>query len=181
MNEYWSDFDDAKVVLFPESALTGILLSQDERSFLSSIGLPDSAAPFLSFECPVGQLVSVSDQWRQGNEFRKYKVIGANGSGDPIALDASCGNVVYLNHDDNFTKVFINTLPSKLAASLKAFGVVVADSLKENGEDAYLDNNIPIHVQERFKKEMKAIDFAALQPGSFWHEQVESMAGGPWS
>ncbi len=181
MNKYWSAFDDAKIVLFPDSALAGISLLQEEKDFLTTIGLPDSAAPFLSFECPKGQLVSVSDQWKQDKKLSQYKVIGSNGSGDPIALDAIRGDVVYINHDNNFARVFMNSSPSKLAASLKAFRQLIEDTITENGEEAFLDNNIPVQVQTRFRQEIESIDPAATRPESFWSEQIDQMAGGPWS
>ena len=58
-------------------------------------GLPESAAPYLDFggKHHAG-IPSAADLWKAGEAFRRYRIIGANGFGDPICLDVETGGAV---------------------------------------------------------------------------------------
>jgi len=104
--DLWRDDDDSLVLFFPE-LLTDIQISDNSKIFLTSAGLPESAAPFLDFAAPVdGTLKTASRLWRLSSKYDRYWVIGSNGSGDPICIDESeNGQIVYLNHDHDFRRV----------------------------------------------------------------------------
>jgi len=80
--------DDEPLVQFPKESVERLALSDADKEFLVEAGLPKAAAPFLSFDIPTsGELPTVAERWRQADEFRRYRSIGSDGSGNPIALD----------------------------------------------------------------------------------------------
>src|SRR5579864_411427 len=97
-------------VRFPKKTLENLRLAREDKEFLAQAGLPESAAPFLNFECPkAGNLPTVAEHCDQPEEFRRYRVIGFDGSGSPIAIDEErAGEVVCLDHDDQFARTFMN-------------------------------------------------------------------------
>ena len=54
--------------------------------------------------------------FRRPGRFARYRAIGSDGSGNPIAInEAACGEVVYLDHDNRFEHVFMNSSVGQLA------------------------------------------------------------------
>ncbi|HUG70793.1 MAG TPA: SUKH-4 family immunity protein [Pirellulaceae bacterium] len=109
-------------------------LADADKKFLVEAGLPESAAPFLGFTVPKsGELPTVADQWDQPDEFRRYRVIGSDGSGNPIAIDdEQSGEVVHLDHEGDFARTFMNKTIRQLAESLLAYRTIVGDSADES-------------------------------------------------
>lgn len=81
--------------------------------FLTTVGLPESASPWLSFDFDLDGRIAA---------FEKYPhmiPIGSNGSGDDVCLDSKDNYaVVYLNHDEGFQCIFINSSVLLLAECL---------------------------------------------------------------
>ena len=62
---------------------------------------------------------TVNQKWNLDNpEFDKYLAIGFNGSGDPISLNQINQELIYLNHDNEFQEIFINSDLKKFAHSV---------------------------------------------------------------
>src|SRR5262245_31074494 len=129
--------DDVPLIRFPQKSVEPLQLSEEDKAFLSQAGLPEECAPFLAFETPQsGELPTVAEQWGQAKEFRRYRTIGSDGSGNPIALDESQqGEVVYLDHENRFARVLINKSIRQFAESLLAYRKLVQDTQAEFGED----------------------------------------------
>jgi hypothetical protein len=73
---------------FPAKAVDRLSLAEEDQALLIQAGLPTDAAPFLSFDSPKSaELQSVSELMGAATEFQRYRVIGSDGSGNPIALD----------------------------------------------------------------------------------------------
>jgi len=84
----WESAPDDHLVVFPESSLSDVRVPSEVRAFLTQIGLPVEASPFLDFGPPKsGTLERVSVVWHQPASFDRYRIIGGNGSGDPVCLD----------------------------------------------------------------------------------------------
>ncbi len=149
-------------------------LDTHTREFLGTCGLPESAAPFLDFE---GEIVAADHRWVLDETFSRYVVVGSNDSGDPVCIDTAtqCA-VVYLNHDDAFCRVLINSTVSQMAASLLSYRQLVLETEKRNGEDAYLDGDVPCDEIERLQADLKRIDPNALEPGTFWACELDRLA-----
>src|SRR5687768_825968 len=90
---------DFPLLQFPKPSVAQLNLSEDDKEFLVQAGLPEDAAPFLSFRAGTsGELPTVAEEWGQSKEFRCFRVIGSDGSGNPIALDENHhGEVVLLD------------------------------------------------------------------------------------
>ena len=115
----WERDVDKLVTFLPEVVAT-LRVTQDQRAFLIATGLPESAAPYFDFggKHYIG-IPSAAELWKAGPAFQRYRVIGANGCGDPICLDEeSDGAVVYLNHDDEMKRCFVNG-PSIIASKIR--------------------------------------------------------------
>jgi SUKH-4 immunity protein len=83
-------------------------------------GLPESAAPFLSFEGseqgggkPLNEKYEVSE-----NEFKEFTYIGFTGENNPICISTTSGTVVSFDYQNNFDEIFINSSINQLAESL---------------------------------------------------------------
>lgn len=157
--------------------LDGIRMSETDKAFLISAGLPDSAAPFLGLLRPeVGMLPTYSEYAGLPDTFRGYRVIGHNGSGDAICIDeGGDGTIVSLNHDDHYRRVFMNSSIPQLAESLLVYRSMVRQSIQANGEDAFLDHNIPVEIRAWLRRELRRIDAAALDDGCVWQQEVTDL------
>jgi hypothetical protein len=169
--------DSERLVSLPKQAVDGLALAAEDKVFLAQAGLPADAAPFLSFEAPAtGELPTVAEQWGLASAFQRYRVIGTDGSGNPIALDQQQqGEVVCLDHENQFARVRMNTSVRQLAESLLAYRKLVEDSRAEFGPDAFLDGKTSAAAREALRQRLTVIDPAAMQPGCFWQGQLQNL------
>ncbi|MGC3966000.1 MAG: SUKH-4 family immunity protein [Pirellulales bacterium] len=170
--EFRAIFAKRGLVQFSATAVRRLSLAAADANWLTEIGLPRSAAPYIDFGGKhVIEIPTAADMWRIPNA-SQYYVIGSNGSGDPVAIDtASQGQVVYLNHDDNFCRVFINSSVLQLAESLVAYVQLIRETQAVNGPDAFLDGNVPPTTQTKFAAAMSNIDSAAIHEG-LWMDEL---------
>ena len=95
------------------------------------------------------ELPTVAFDWDLGGEFDCYRVIGSDGCGSPIAIDESHeGQIVCLDHDNRFARVFLNSSVRQLAESLLAYRKAVKDTQAEFGTDAFLHGKISLAIRE---------------------------------
>ena len=107
-----------------------------------------------------GSLPTVSQVWKLSENYSHFRIIGFNGSGDPICLDENVfGAVVYLNHDNRFERVLMNTSILHLAESLLVFRSCI-----EKIEIA--------ESEQRCLEELQRIDEIAWQETNFWREEI---------
>ena len=169
--------DDVPLMRFPKKAVERLALSEEDKSFLTQAGLPEDAAPFLTFEAPEsGQLPTVAEIYDQPKAFATYRVIGSDDSGNPIALDEGRnGEVVLLDHENKFARMLINKSIRQLAESLLAYRKLVDDTEEEYGEDAFLDGQTSEAARKELKQELTRIDPAAMKAGCFWHGELKNL------
>lgn len=174
--EHWGQHGD-NCLAFPPSSLEDVRIPEDARTFLLAAGMPEDAAPFLSFKSPkTGPLPTAADEWHLAPDFNRYRVIGFNGSGDPLCLDEEDeGAVIYLNHDDHFRRVLINTSVSQLAESLLAFRHFIQQTNARWGDEAYIEGNIPTDLRGWIEDEFRRIDQRAYQPNHFWFAELKAL------
>ena len=165
----WQRESDEHLNIFPESSLSDVRLPADARIFLIEAGLPDQAAPFLDFGPPKsGTLQRVSVLWHRGPEFSRYRIIGGNGSGDPVCLDEdSQGQVVYLNHDNRFQRVLMASSIVTLAECLVELRDVIAEA--DDTESVTPDR------YDQLLERLRTIDPAACEPEGFWPQEIASL------
>ena len=170
--------DDVPLMRFPKKALDRLSLSDEDKAFLAQAGLPEDAAPFLTFEAPddSGELPTVAQQWNQSKTFAAYRVIGSDGSGNPIALDeTNNGEVVLLDHENKFAKVLVNKSVRQLAESLLAYRKLVSDTQDELGDDAFLDGKTSPAARKALREELARIDAAAMKANCFWPGELQNL------
>jgi len=162
------------LICFRKKTLASLTLADADKEFLAEAGLPEGAAPFLSFTAPKsGGIPTVADQWNQPATFRRYRVIGSDGSGNPIAIDEGCeGQVVHLDHDDKFARTFMNSTARQLAESLLAYREIVRELVATHGDDALQDGVLPPKSRKQLHQQLKKIDPSAMKPGCFWPEET---------
>ncbi len=178
-SESWKEDLDPLVTAAP-GVFEDLSLPADTIEFLTHAGLPASVAPFLSFNLDSARLDSASVTWGLDAKFNNHLVIGSNGSGDPVCLVQPSGDLVYLNHDDRFKETLINSSVPQFAACCLIFRELLRVAIAQNGEEAALDNNIPIAALRNARNQMAEVDPRAISPRCFWHDEFEQMAAGPW-
>jgi hypothetical protein len=168
----WDRDEASRLVRYPRSVVEQIAIPEESKSFLTDIGLPDGAAPFLDFGGSSHlSMPTVTEVWKAGEP--RYRIIGSNAYGDPICVDTeSAGRVLYLLHEAEMTPRFMNSSIPQLAYSLLAFRQVVADTYAICGKGAFLEGRIPSDVVDRFITEMEAIDPPAISSENFWFHSI---------
>jgi hypothetical protein len=157
------------LICFPQEAVSRRRLLRGDQSFLTGIGLPEQAAPFLNFGSKhVLGMPTAASLFRLDEGEDQFPTIGHNGSGDPICIDEALGRVIYLNHDNNFSATFINSSIAQLAYSLLAFREALKEANEIAGSGAFLEGRIPLETVDRFITKMEEIDAKAIEPDSFW-------------
>jgi hypothetical protein len=169
--------DDVPLMRFPKKAVDRLSVSEEDKAFLTQAGLPEDAAPYLAFEAPrSGELLTVAEQWKQPKAFAAYRVIGSDGSGNPIALDeTNNGEVVLLDHENKFARILVNKSVRQLAESLLAYRKLVADSQDEFGEDGFLDGKSSPAARKALRQELARIDAAAMKANCFWPGELQNL------
>ncbi len=169
--------DGSALLRFPENTVSALRISGDDKAFLTQAGLPKYGAPFLTFDaCKSGELPTVAAKWRLPREFERYRVIGFDGSGSPIALDEEAnGEVVCLDHGNRFMRVLMNQCVRQLGESLLAYRKMIKDSQAEFGEHAFLDGKTSPETREALRQELARIDQAATKPDSFRHRELQNL------
>src|SRR5438552_15135789 len=101
--------EDAPLMRFPKKAVEALTLSEGDKLLLAQAGLPEDAAPFLTFEAPhSGPLPTVGEQWDQPKALAAYRIIGADGSGNPSAVGADHqGEGVVFDHEKRFARILM--------------------------------------------------------------------------
>lgn len=179
-DEFREVLGEDDMVIFDRKGVERSGLNPLDVAWLIEVGLPLQAAPFLTFGWrELRGLPTVDEQYQQsGLADPRYRMIGGNASGDPLAVDVAAGGaVVYLVHDDHFRPVFVNSSVRHLATCLVAYEKLIANA-RAVDDDALLDDNVPPPLVDRFVKVVAEVDPAALASGSMWAEEAESLRGG---
>jgi hypothetical protein len=147
------NLDLGEFATFSRGSVDALHIDPTDRRLLSDIGLPRRAAPFLSFGARAFRaLPKLSGYCGGDTAYDRYRIIGSTGSGDSICIDTDTGgSVVYLNHDANMKRVFMNSNVSLLAESLCLY--------RENRK---------IKPHETFLGLLLAIDAPAAARDAFW-------------
>ncbi|WP_276371801.1 SUKH-4 family immunity protein [Chryseolinea sp. H1M3-3] len=174
----WSSTGD-KVRPISPASLSGLGLKPSTKEFLILSGLPDSAAPMLSFVDnstdtynSIGRLRDRFDL--SGNEFEKYIYIGSCSDGDPIVVNTAVDDQIeWLNHDKDFEPGFFNSSIEAFVECLVICRDFITRVNRENGDFAFIDGNFSDEQLEDFRRNLVKADKHALCDNSFWKEELE--------
>lgn len=167
--------NDAELAIPTVQSIEKLILTEESRNFLIEAGLPRSAAPYLDFDLNSSRSFSpVQQVWTcLESNYSIYRFIGGTGWGDPICIDeAKPSQIIYLNHDDDFKLVFVNSSVPQLAHCLLTFREFVEKICQVGGEDAFLDGIFPPDCWEWVCEQFKEIDDSALDEGAFWASEL---------
>jgi hypothetical protein len=154
------DLDLGKFRDFPRERIEELEIDDASKALLREVGFPEDAAPFLSFGVGSDKVLKkLSSAFSfMDREFDRYRLLGSNGSGDFVCIDESDGSVIYLNHDSNMKRVFINSSVLQFAESLCLMAEVIQS-----------------HFAVDFGAALARIDSAALDVDAMWPGEYEMM------
>jgi len=151
---------------FDSKEIEDLKINEQSKDFLKT-GLPSQAAPFLSFgHTDEANLQPANKVWSLPTKFECYKVIGSNGYGDPVCINENDNSVVYLNHDDEFEYVYMNSSVEQLAHFLLIVRDFIENINSSSGSQSTKILNSTI-------AEMIKIDKIAMNEGS-WEDDLRS-------
>jgi len=175
IKKYWRDSGD-KINRYNISQLNNPRLLKSTIDFLVICGLPDNCAPMIGFdECKRDAIPTPNEVFKiDFDGLDEYLMIGGNGSGDPICIDLNLNNeIVYLNHDNYFERVFMNSSVHQLAECI-IFYRNFYFSL-----DPKFENNV-FHKRkfsdaefQYLKRRYVEMDNKCLDEGRFWRESLD--------
>ncbi|MEA1011646.1 MULTISPECIES: SUKH-4 family immunity protein [Bacillus cereus group] len=173
--EKWDVNKDGPLITFHEKELMDKNFSDEVKRFLSIGGLPETPSPYLEFTSSQSCVRSIINVFHMPEEFRKYLYLGTTSSGDPICIIEKQENIVFLNNSDEYKEVFMNSSIHQFAECLLVYSKMIDKAVEINGEDAFIDNNIPEFTISWLKEELKKIDNKCMEKDSFWLIEIENL------
>ncbi|MDN5216018.1 SUKH-4 family immunity protein [Fulvivirgaceae bacterium BMA12] len=168
-----------KIIVFDKERISRFNLNNQTNEFLISLGLPEEAAPFLTFvkdnDIQYEGILRLTDYFEfLEPEFERYIVIGSNGSGDEIVIDNldHC-KIKLLDHEDYFSEQFMNSSIDKLANALIIYQEFIDDVLSLYGNDGFLDGKYSFEQIDQLKSKLIESDKGSISEGSVWLEEIE--------
>jgi SUKH-4 immunity protein len=164
---------------FQEHQITHLPLSESDRQFLLTVGLPLNGIPFLSFRNPPeSHLTSIPAKWGLPESLRQslaaYYEFGYDGGGNPLCFDTndSC-KIVWLNHEDSFRSVWVNDHITEFAGCLAALQDAFDGFEAAGGDtDALWDEGFEPERYEQLTATFASIDEKTLTHG-FWPYTID--------
>ncbi len=172
--KYWADQKEVPNV-YKSSQLNNPRLAQDTIEFLLECGLPNQAAPCLNFNSNYLSNIPTVNEWFEINfeGLNDYVVIGSNGSGDPVCIDLKKGNeIVFLNHDNDFERIFINSSIKKFANCLIVYAEFIITT-NASVSSNYLNGNFNHEEFKKLKEDLYNIDSNCLDNNTMWYYELQ--------
>jgi hypothetical protein len=167
--------DGDQLILVSAEEVASIEIPASAKVFIELAGLPEEAAPYLSFDA--NSRGQPTDPIRLAMKRPDVLVVGSNAAGDPVAIRTD-GALVYLNHDANFAEFYINKDVETFAETSLRMRNLIAAAQRVGGPDAYLDGLVPAVLRDEFRAFLAANDPMALEPGALWFNEIASWAVG---
>ncbi len=174
--EYWKK-EGESLFTFPKSTIANSTITKTTNNFLTNCGFPISIAPFLSFSViKEAKFMSVANEFDiKELDLDHYFTFGFNGSGDPICIDTSKNDqIVYLNHDNNFERIFINDEVEYFGYSLilyhNFFKSIISDKLDDFSKRKFSNEEF-----DELKDKFIANDPKSLDKYSFWQLELDAL------
>ncbi|SFH95516.1 MULTISPECIES: SUKH-4 family immunity protein [unclassified Bacillus (in: firmicutes)] len=174
-NEKWDVSKNGPLIKFNYEHLVDTDFSDEVKRFLSIGGLPENPAPYLEFISSQALLKSITSILNIPEEFQKYWFLGSTGSGDPICIIEKKENVMFLNNSDGYKEEFINSSLSQFAECLLVYSRMIDKAIQTNGEDAFINNDIPQSVINWLREELERIDPKCMEKGCFWFTEIGNL------
>jgi hypothetical protein len=169
-------WDNDKIFKFNKDDLASLGVNNVTLDILSSVGLPEDAAPFLIF----GGLhdgKTIADIYQTKNPDDKFLVeIGIDGVGDTICIDIVSDNqIVACDHEDSFRKRYMNSSVTSLLHCITLYRDFAQDLIDTKGEDAFIDANFTDEELDNLLKKFCDVDPKALDEGTYWSGEIQNL------
>jgi len=130
--------------------------------FLFLTGMPSEFLD-LNFDYLQESLETVNQKLSLDNSnYDKYLAIGFNGSGDPIAINLITQELIYLNHDNDFEEVFINSDMKRFALSVLCIQSFI-EQLRKLNADSFFESEFSDEQLEHLIRDLNIIDPKAFE------------------
>lgn len=175
----WTGTNGDSLIPLSEERFKGLRLRPETTDFLRVAGLPESAAPYLSFVKDTSDLYDGINKLTKQYEFidesyDKFVVIGSDGSGNPIAINTAAGDrIEWIDHED-FSSRYLNASIHHLADTLIAYRNFVR-LLLERHENAFMDSDFTDEQFKALEAQILSIDGQALAENSFWKAELDAL------
>jgi hypothetical protein len=137
-------------------------LGSAAHDFLFRTGMPSEFLD-LNFDYLKESLETVNQKWSlENSHYDKYLAIGFNGSGDPIAINLVNQELIYLNHDNDFEEVFINSDMKRFALSVLRFQSFI-EQLRKLNTDSFFETEFSDEQLEHLIQDLNVIDPKAFE------------------
>lgn len=174
-NKKWDVSKDGPLIKFNDEDLINLNVSDEVKRFLTIGGLPESSPPYLEFSSSQLIVRPILNVLNMREEFEKYLFLGSTSYGDPICIIEQEEKIVFLNTSNHYEEVFINSSLNQFAECLLLFSKMIDKAIEVNGEDAFIDNDIPESVINWLTEEFNRIDPKCLENDSFWFVEIENL------
>ncbi len=175
INKYWTDSEE-ELCTYKSSQLDNSRLLKSTIDFLVNCGLPESCAPGLSFdEYDEATILTPNQVFNIDiDELNDYLMIGSNGSGDPVCIDLNNGNeIVYLNHDNDFERVYINSSVHQLTECIIRYRDFHASLDPRFENDIFIKRKFSDVEFSKVCDDFKAIDDKCLLDNNCWKAELD--------
>lgn len=173
IKNYWIENGETLHTYQP-SQLDNPRLSKPAIDFLINCGLPASCAPGLNFDnCKRVEIPTPNEVFNiEFEELDNYLFIGNNGCGDPLCIDLNKGNqIVFLNHDNDFERIFINSDLEKLSTCLIIYCEFIK-SANTTSNSNYLDRNFSDDAVNKLKQDLTKVEEICMEEGAMWEMEI---------
>ncbi|MCC5803776.1 SUKH-4 family immunity protein [Rossellomorea vietnamensis] len=174
-NDKWDIKNNGPLIKVNSKDLSNLNFSNQLKEFLSVGGIPETPPPYLELTSSEAFLRPITDTFDMPEEFRKYWFLGSNGNGDPICIVEDHEHIVFLNSSDQYKEVFINSSLNQFAECLLSYSLMIDKAIEINGEDAYIDNDIPDSTLNWLRKEIERIDSKSMEDECFWSFEIHNL------
>jgi len=174
----WPDYG------FVRANLGDYPISAEDRNWLVGIGLPKDAS-FFSFDefpedglKPVLSIYGRPGDWTDADRERtaRYLYLGCDGGGNPVCIDSQDGNIVMLNHENEFWPYdMVNSSVRQFAESLLAYAEIIEDFQSEYGDVDPYEDGLPADMHAAAEARLREIDPGAFGERSFWRGVLDDI------
>lgn len=173
----WKSVYREELYTATKEELKDLPLDNVSYNFLTEVGLPDTTGPYLDFELSkrpgthgVKPITSVFDFLL--DDFKRFIVIGYDGSGNPIVIDSEKGGeILLLNHDENFKEIFINSSITNFFESIIKYGKFGC-AVIEAGADFFSFNDEQFN---QLKNNLESVENKSISDNTFWKEELDML------
>lgn len=162
MLDFWGADE---IYTYRQEDLCNTFLSSENISILSNFGLPSWAAPNINFH---SRAITIG---------RDFVVIGEDREDCPLVIVRNKCYIFKFVEGDGIKIMLMASNIERLILILISYARMVDAALEINGNDAFIFNNIPEYLIDKFFNVLKEIDPESSLQGGFWVDEIARLYG----